>query len=146
MFFAFLLLAAVLLGSMEHDSNDSENLDHIYAALEMVDSVDRQPKPMRQLARHRSDGTSVFLHLVSQAVTKEHYTQRGELLCEHMRVCKKLRSEHPKAVAPHVHERIRIYNEDCAVRPEELIDLEQVRKMRLKGRGAYKKWSPTRLL
>ena len=73
---------------------------------------------------------------------QERYTRRGALLASHMRSCRKARGRRAHNLAPHVLQRIDAHNERHAIRAEDVINVADKRRPRIKGKGAWKRWVP----
>ena len=71
------------------------------------------------------------------------FQQRSRALCLHMRREKALRRlAQSSKVTRQMHLRIRRYNESVAVRQTEVIDVAARNHVKVKGKGAYKRWTP----
>ena len=100
----------------------------------------------------KSDADSdAELDTLCQIVKSSHKTtafkQRGAELLRVARMAKTLKhlKRAPK-VAPHVAQRIEKHNRSFAKTLEDHIDLQEKRPVKIKGRGAYKRWLPSALL
>ena len=100
----------------------------------------------RQVVPAASLGELVRLgdELPPPAPAARMFQQRSRALCLHMRREKALRrlAQSPK-VTRQMHLRIRRYNnESVAVRQTEVIDVAARKHVKVKGKGAYKRWTP----
>ena len=66
---------------------------------------------------------------------RDHFSQRGSLLCLYMRKCKLVSSlsRQPK-VAQHIQDLIDRYNKECAKTLEEVIDMSEKKRTVVRGR------------
>lgn len=77
---------------------------------------------------------------------RERYSQRGDLLCSHMRGVKKAYGKRvPTSIAEHVKQKIESMNANHAVVQNDVICVEEKRPVRVRGSGLYRRWLPQAL-